>query len=171
MSEIKNAIRELTGMNQSSLVRTFDAEVTSAVNEDTRTCEVVMIGGKSSNTLTVRVMASIDDGALFYPVVGSTVIVTMSDFVDPYISMYSEIEKIVWLGGENGGVPLAKELTAKIKALEDLLNDLITKYNSHTHASNCTAGGNITTTIVPLETQSIVQGIQQSDIEHQYIMH
>jgi hypothetical protein len=171
MSEIKAAIREIVGMNQSSPIRTFDAEVTSAVNDDTRTCDVVMIGGKSSNTLTVRVMASVDDGALFYPVVGSTVIVTMSDFVEPYISMYSEIEKIVWLGGENGGVPLAKELTTKIKALEDLLNDLITKYNSHVHVTTCSAGSGTATATTSLETQSITQGIQQSDIEHPNITH
>lgn len=170
-SQIKTAIRELAGLNQTSNVRTFDAEVTSSVNETNRTCDVVMLGGKSSNTLTVRLMASVDDGALFYPVVGSTVIVTMSDFVEPYISMYSEIEKIVWLGGDNGGVPLAKELTTKIKALEDLLNDLISKYNTHTHVLTLSSGTGTAAPTVTTETQTITPGIQQSDIEHKYITH
>jgi hypothetical protein len=85
--------------------------------------------------------------------------------------MYSEIEKIIWLGGENGGVPLAKELTTKIKALEDILNDLITKYNSHVHATTCGAGAGTAAATTSLETQSITQGIQQSDIEHPNITH
>jgi hypothetical protein len=49
----------------------------------------------TSNEIEVRLMASVDDGSYLIPKVDSTVIVSYSDFVLPYVSMFSEIEKII----------------------------------------------------------------------------
>jgi hypothetical protein len=177
--EIKKAIQILAGQN--GTVRIFDAEV-KTVNQSDRTCEVIMIGGKSSNTITVRLMASVDDGAYFIPKVGTTVIVTMSDHVEPYVSMYSEVENIIWLGGEYEGVPIVKHptntnlgLLKKLNNIENKLNSLISSYNAHTHiyiagvapyAAPGTSSAVTTSTVSPPLTTTT-----QSDIEHPNIKH
>jgi len=137
MSDIAKVIRKIVDVKDT--VRMFDAEVIS-VDQTNRVCTVTMIGGESSNTITVRLMAGVDDGAYFIPKVGSTVIVTMSDYVQPYVSMYSEVESIIWLGGEYQGVPIAthptdssKGLISRINAIEEKLNHFISTYDGHTH--------------------------------------
>jgi len=177
-NNIHNAVRILAGTNKAS-VYSFDAEVTSAVNEDLRTVEVTMVGGESSNTLDVRLMSSVDDGALFYPKLNSTVTVLMTDYMNPIIIGYSEIEKIVWLGGEHGGVPIAiypndesKGLLAKINALENLLNDLISNYNGHTHKYLAGPGPVVDTAItLSPETSNIAPITALEDIVHPNITH
>ena len=139
MSEVAELLRNITGVHLQDNMKMFDAEVLS-VDSDLRTCEVILLSGKSSNTITCRLMASVNDGCLMIPEVRSTVIITMSDYVQPYISQYSGIQNIVWLGGEYDGVPIVshptdntKGLLVKINNLEDKLNTLLTNYNSHTH--------------------------------------
>lgn len=177
MTSIANNIRELAGVNLVSHVYLCDAEVKS-VDTETRTCDVALIGGKVSNVITVRLMASVDDGSLYIPTIGSTVVVTYSDFVKPYISQYSQIDSIVWLGGEHDGVPIVihptdhnKGLLAKINRLENLLNDLITKFNTHTHVLTLSAGTGTAATTLTQQTTNITPITQQADIEHQNIKH
>ena len=106
-----------------------------------------MLGGNSSNEINVRLMASVDDGSFMVPKVGSTIVVSMSSFVEPFAVMYSEIENIIWLGGSYGEVPIVthptdanKGLLIKIRNIESLLNHLITNYNAHTHVLTLSAG-------------------------------
>lgn len=132
-SAIHNAIQILAGSKGSAKVFVFDAEVTGAVDEATRTVEVTMLGGQSSNTVHVRLMASVDDGAFLYPAQNSTVTILMTEFMEPIIVGYSEIEKIVWLGGDYDFVPVVvhptdnnKGLLKKINNLENKIKDLQT---------------------------------------------
>ncbi len=175
MSDLVSLIQKAAGSFMTDKVYFFDAEVLS-VDNDTRTCDVVTIGGKSSNELTVRLMATVDDGEYKIPKVGSTVVVFGSDRVDPVIIMYSEIESITWLGGEYGGVPIVthptnvnKGLLKKINNLEHIVNDLISKYNVHTHAG-VTAGASVTAVPSVLETNILTDTVA-SDIEHPKIEH
>jgi hypothetical protein len=174
-ASVKNMIRTLVGMHD--IVSVFDAKVNS-VDETARMCEVTIVTGKSSNILPVRLMASVDDGCLLIPKVDSTVVVTMSEYVEPYISMYSEIERIVWLGGEYDGVPIVthptdntKGLLSKINGLENLLNDLILKFNAHTHVLTLSAGTGTAAPTTTQEIQSIHPITTQIDIEHPNIIH
>jgi hypothetical protein len=176
-NEIKDLIQQLAGTYLQDKVHLFDAEIIS-VDETARTCVVQMIGGESSNEIIVRLMASVDDGSFIIPKVGSTVVVSMSDHLKPFVSMFSEVEKIIWLGGEYEGVPIVKHpsnsnkgILKKINNLENLVNDLISKYNAHTHTSACTAGGSTTVPTTSIETQTIAPITAQSDIEHPLIKH
>lgn len=168
MTSIKEAIRKIGGVEDA--VRIFDAQVVS-VDTSKRMCVVTSIGGSSSNTLPVRLMASTDDGCLCIPKVDSTVVVAASDYVLPYVTMFSEIESIVWLGGEYEGVPIVKHptnankgLVARMNELENIVKDLILKYNAHTHAGVTTGAG--TSAISTQLSTSVVSLTQQTDIEH-----
>ena len=175
----KNMIRTLLGISDE--VSVIDAEVVS-VDLSRRVCKVTAVSGKSANEITARLMASVDDGCLMIPKVGSNVIVSFSDSVQPFVSMFSEIEKIVWLGGEYDGVPIVKHptnsnkgLLKKINNIEDKLNTLISNFNSHTHiyiagaapyALPGTSSAPTTSTVSPPLTTTT-----QADIEHPNIKH
>lgn len=175
--KIHNAIRILSGMSSYDRVYMFDAIVNGSVDEEKRTVNVIMIGGNSSNDLDVRLMSSVDDGALIYPKDGSTVTVVMSEKTDPFIVGFSEIEKIVWLGGDYESVPIVKHptdnnkgVTARLNKIEDALKNLINKFNSHTHTTTCAAGpGSATPT--PTQDTDIIVNTSNADISHPNITH
>ena len=174
MTNIAQAIQTLSGATGGRLWAA-DARVVS-VSQSDRTCVVELQDGQSSNTLTARLMASVDDGCLMLPSVDSTVVVHGGDRVKPYVAMMSEVDEIVWLGGEYDGVPIVKDpgnankgLLKKINNLEDKLNDLLNAYNAHTHAGVQTgAGATAVTTSLVIGT---LTPTQQADIEHPKITH
>lgn len=182
MSEVATLIQKLAGTHRIANCYLTDAIVKS-VNVSTRMCVVETLGGKVSSSLTVRLMASVDDGCFIIPAVDSTIVILFSEQVAPIALMYSEVERITWLGGEYDGVPIVKHptntnkgLLKKIQNLENLLNDLITKFNSHTHiltiAAQAGSGG--TGTAAPTTTQetgTISPTTVQADIEHPNIKH
>jgi hypothetical protein len=158
------AISQLAGTHNQDSVFMFDAVVNS-IDKPNRMCNVTKVGGETSGQLDVRLMASKDDGCYVIPMLDSNVIVIGSNNVTPFVAQFSEVDSIEWLGGENDGVPLVNPLLEKLNNLENLLNDLISKYNSHTHTSACTAGGATTLPTVTLETD-IITPTQKQDIEH-----
>lgn len=177
MSEIAEYIREIAGTNLKAQMTMFDAKVIS-VSVDERTCVVERIGGKTSGRLTARLMASVDDGCLMVPTVDSTVIICMSEFVEPYVAMYSGIDSIVWLGGEYDGVPIVKDpnnankgLLKRLNNLEDALKSLIDNYNAHTHVYSPGALTAIATAVSSAPETTIIVNTSQSDIEHPNITH
>jgi hypothetical protein len=120
-------------------------------------------------------MAQVDDGLLIEPVIGSTVKVIYSDLIEPFVCQYSEIEnitihantKITLNDGAFGGLVKSEDLTVKLNNIEKLLNDLITKYNGHTHnVIGAATGpglapetGSITPTVsIDLQNQNVSHG-------------
>lgn len=111
-------------------------------NQAARTALVTMIDGRTGNEFVVNLMPEVDDSVLVLPTVGSTIWVTWSTFVDPFMSGFpSEFDMIIFNGGENGGFVLTPNLITKLNNIENLLNDLISKFNSHTHTGVETGGG------------------------------
>ena len=166
-------IRTLLGISDE--VSVIDAEVVS-VDLSRRVCKVTAVSGKSANEITARLMASVDDGCLMIPKVGSNVIVSFSDFVQPFVSMFSEIEKIVWLGGEYDGVPIVKHptnsnkgLLKKINNLENQINDILQVLKTTTiplAPSGTYPFASLYASILPLTPIT-----SQTDIEHPNIKH
>lgn len=176
MSEVATLIQIIAGTHRIANCYLTDAIVKS-VNVSTRTCVVETLGGKVSSSLTVRLMASVDDGCLILPSVDSTIVVLFSEQVAPIALMYSEVDRITWLGGEYDGVPIVshptdvnKGVLKRLNNIEDLLNDLISKYNTHTHILTLTVGTGTAAPTLTRET-SVLTPTQQSDIEHPNIKH
>lgn len=166
MGDIATAIRMITNTHLTDKVRMFDAEVNSVSMTD-RTCEVTMIGGKSANTLTVRLMASADDGLLMKPTIGSTIVVMMSEYTAPFVAKYSGVDSITMLGGDLKGLVKLDNVVTQLNNLEDFVKDLAQKYNAHTHTSACTAGGATTSPVLPQDQETgVITNTQASDLEN-----
>ena len=173
MTNIAQAIQTLSGASGGRLWAA-DARVVS-VSQSDRTCVVELQDGQSSNTLTARLMASVDDGCLMLPAVDSTVVVHGGDRVKPYVAMMSEVDEIVWLGGEYDGVPIVKDpgnankgLLKRLNNLEDQVNDLLTTLQSI--AIPLAPSG--TYPFAPLfSSYTPLTPTQQADIEHPKITH
>lgn len=92
--DIEEGIRRLAGTHNVDQVNYCNAEVIS-VNIPARTCDCLVIDGHTEYELpSVRLMAIVDDGILFEPVIGSTVKVIYSRLVEPFVCQYSELENI-----------------------------------------------------------------------------
>jgi len=169
MGDIATAIRMITNTHLTDKVRMFDAEVNSVSMTD-RTCEVTMIGGKSANTLTVRLMASADDGLLMKPTIGSTIVVMMSEYTAPFVAKYSGVDSITMLGGDLKGLVKVDDLVTQLNNLENDITNLKNAFTSWTVtpndggaalklASASWAGSPITNTQASdLENTNITQG-------------
>ena len=162
MSEIKNAISTLVGIED--MVYFDDCEVIST-NEGERTC-IVQNG---VNEIVVRLMTVVDDGVLIMPKIGSIVSVLQSDKYDPIIVQFSEVEKIILMGGDNKGLVKVIELKNKLNAVENKINDLITKINSWTPVPN--DGGSALKIALATWLASSLTPTQQADIENTLIQH
>lgn len=167
---IIESMQKLSGTQLSDAVSMVYAEVVS-VDEDKYTCECEAIGGDAvTGIVNVALMAGVNDGFLLVPKIGSAVVLVMSKRYQPFIAQYSEIERIEMHGsaielndGSSGGLVKVIELTQKINALENLLNDLIAKYNLHVHAANGTP-------TVSQET-GIIIATQREEIENTTVVH
>lgn len=70
-------------------------------------------------------------GIVITPVSGSSVIVSrIGDSDELFVEMFSEVESVVFNGGENEGLVKVKELTNKINALENDINNLKTAFST-----------------------------------------
>ena len=123
---IIEAVNKMSGQHKLDQVTYIDSEVIS-VDIPNRKCSCKAIGGHTDYDFpTVRLMASVDDGILIEPVIGSTIKVIFSQNIEPFAVQFSEIEnitiitntKITFQDGSFGGLVKVEELTAKINALE-----------------------------------------------------
>jgi hypothetical protein len=135
---IIEAVNKMTGRHKSDEVTYINAIVDS-VDVKNRTCSCTAVDGHTEYKLpTVKLMAVVDDGVLFEPVIGSTVKVIFSQNIEPFICQYSEIENITidartrikLNDGTFGGLIKIKELVDKINNLEKDINSLKTAFST-----------------------------------------
>jgi hypothetical protein len=182
--DILRAIKDIAGDGDPSV---FIPCTVNSYNEATRTCTCTPVGGKiQSQFSNVLLMPSVDDGILYLPTAGSTVIITYSKFQQPYVSFFSSIDKILYIVGSSvikvidgtiqfndgsfGGLTKVEVLTQKLNNLENLLNDLISKYNTHTHLLTLSSGTGTAAPTETIETNTLTP-TQQTDIENSLITH
>ncbi len=133
MNEFQIAVQQTAGTLNRDIIDVIACAVKS-VDIDTRTCTVTPIEGDAETEIAgVMIMAEVSDGIFPSPKVGSTVIVGVSTKKKALILMYSEVEMLVLLGGELGGIPKVIPLTEKLNNLEAKVNEAIGIFNSHTH--------------------------------------
>ena len=173
---ISETVRKLAGTYGHDFVYYSSCEVNS-IDIKSRTIQCTILDSKTNHTLTAKLMAQVDDGLLIEPVIGSTVKVIYSDLIEPFVCQYSEIEnitihantKITLNDGAFGGLVKSEDLTVKLNNIEKLLNDLIIKYNTHTHSVTATGAptgpglqpetGSITPTVsIDLQNQNVNHG-------------
>ena len=99
--QIIEAVQRMTGTLLKDNVGLLSATVDS-VNAEKRTCVVTTVSNQGSMTIeNVQLMASVDDGFLLIPTIDSTVIIAYSTFNQPFICLFSGVEKVLLVAGEN----------------------------------------------------------------------
>lgn len=172
---VNAAIQKIAGTFKADTVSLVSCVVTE-VREDT--CDVEAVSGNASTPITgVQYQASTGDGVEAIPVVGSQVIVLFSKYTNPFIVSYSDVEKLYiaasdlvqFNNGAFGGLVKVIELTQKLNNLENKVNDIVSKFNTHVHSGVQTGGG---TSAVPTTTVSgSLTPTQRGDIENKNITH
>jgi hypothetical protein len=179
---IIEAIEKLSG-NQLSDRVSIAACTVNSVDVESRTCNCTEITGQAGIEIpNVQIQPEVCDGILLVPSVGSTVLVTYSKYNPPFVSMFSDIDRVFIVAGNAGlnisedtvvlndgsfgGLVKVADLISKLNNLENLVNDLITKYNLHTHP---VSGAN---TLIPavIETGSLTPTLQD-ELENKKVTH
>lgn len=170
---IRTAIRKIAGLYGIDILDVMYGTVKAgSVDLKARTCTVIPITGKSDTEIEgVNLQADTSDGELKAPVDGSTVVVGISNSLDAFIFLFSDIDTISWKGGNFNGLVKVTELTKKLNNMEKLLNSLITKFDAHTHVTTCGAGAGTAAPTPNQETGSIAPITKQSDLENTKIKH
>ena len=163
---IREAVQYLAGNHQTDKVTMVDA-VVNDVDRANRICDCTALSGPvGSDFPNVRLMSSVDDGLLILPSIGSTVTILLSIFCDPVIICYSEIDQIIFRGGDLGGLIMVEQLIGKVNNLENKVNVLVE--NSQTHTHNVTAVGSPTgPSLTPVEGELTLT--VRADIENTLI--
>jgi hypothetical protein len=181
--QIQEAVQRLAGVQLADQVYLVEGTVT-AVDVSTRTCTVLVGSDQSEYELPgVRLMAEVDDGVLIIPSVDSPIIVGYSKRILPFVCQFSQVERVLTVtggtsievkdgliqlnDGSYGGLVQVTALVKKMNALEDLLNDLITKYNTHIHP----ASSGTTSPTASQETRTITARTKQADLENTSVKH
>jgi hypothetical protein len=158
--EIRDAVRKLSGTFNKADVNIIWCNVDS-VDETNQTCNCTPVSGKYDTQLQgVKLTAQANDGLLIIPSVDSTVGVIYSTQVEPYVILYSNIDKIVFNGGALGGL-------IKIKDLVDKINRLENAFNSHVHILTLSSGtGTAAPPAPPISPLTLQTDLEDKNFTH-----
>ena len=122
---IISAIQKIAGAQNDDKVKLLQCNVNN-VDVNNRICNVTTITGESIISFDVQLMAGVADGFIIVPKVDSMVYVLSSKYTLPFVVQYSDVESYNLNGVEFGGLVKVIELTKKLNAIENKLNDIIT---------------------------------------------
>ena len=124
--DLRDALRSLVKPNNDgySKVCTIDS-----VDLIKLTCYCVPLND-DADIINVRLMANIDNGFLLIPEVNSIVVVSFLSDDSAYVSLVSKVSEVQLNGKNFDGLVKVQELTDKLNALENKVNDLITACSS-----------------------------------------
>lgn len=109
-------------------------------------------------------------GIVITPVMGSSVIISrIGDSDELFVEMFSEVESIVFDGGENEGLVKVKEITSKINTLETEINNLKTIFSTWVPVPS--DGGAALKTAITTWAGSQLELTNKSDIQNEKIKH
>lgn len=163
--EIRSLLKQILGLES-----TFKDIVPCTVNSvSDNTCDCSPIDG-TADLLEVRITSEVDaTNVTFKPSIGSIVMVGLITDNDGVVVMYGKLDSINLHGDQYGGIAKIETLTTKLNNLENLVNDLVTKYNTHTHAG-VTSGSSSTAIPSAIETTTLTP-TERSDIENTNVQH
>lgn len=175
--QLKTAVQILAGTHLRDNAQYVFCSVDS-VDEAKQVCTCTPIGGDSTTQIpAVKLTAEENDGLLYLPKIGSTVVVVFSQRSEPFVALFSDIDKIIIIAetsvqfqdGTFGGLVKVNELTDKINVLEDDLNTLKQAFNNWIVTPN-DGGAALKATAATWTGQSITV-TNKSDIENTKINH
>ena len=97
-------------------------------DEQSQTIECSPIDGTAD--YTAKLQTGVSSGLLFVPKVGSIVIVEQTSVNSGYVTMWGEIDHIVFMNGENKGLVKVSELVSALNTIQQDINTLKTAFSS-----------------------------------------
>ena len=170
-------------MRRFNMQTVFQIGFVKSVDKQKAVCNVSLLENEEIILENVRLQAidnEQDNGILFFPKVGSSVIVGKLDYVDSYfVAMYSEIEEVSWKldgqerlkitaneivfnEGTKGAMVEIGKLKSRLNAIENAFNEHLNHYKTHNHTH---PSGNTTGFLVP-STQANIATTNTSDLEN-----
>ena len=124
--DLRDALRSLVKPNNDGFAKVCTVD---SVDLTTLTCYCVPLND-DADIINVRLMANIDNGFLLIPEVDSIVVVSFLSDSSAYVSLVSKVSEVNLNGKNFDGLVKVQELTDKLNALENKMNDLITACSS-----------------------------------------
>lgn len=124
--DLRDALRSLVKPNNDGFAKVCTVDSIDLVK---LICYCIPING-DADIINVRLMANIDNGFLLIPAVDSIVVVSFLSDSSAYVSLVSKVSEVNLNGKNFDGLVKVQELTDKLNALENKLNDLITACSS-----------------------------------------
>ena len=165
--DLTEAIRTLSGMDQLS----YESMVCKVTDIDTTkfTCTCSPIDG-SADYIEVPYNVGAVKGFVLEPKDGSYVALTTTSETTGFVSMVSEVNQIYLNGDNEGGLVKVQDLVDRLNDIKNVVNDLITKFNSHTHILTLTSGTGTAAPTVSPETNTVpnttVSQLENTKIKH-----
>jgi hypothetical protein len=124
--DLRDALRSLVKPNNDGFSKVCTVD---SVDLTTLTCYCVPLND-DADIINVRLMANIDNGFLLIPELNSIVVVSFLSDSSAYVSLVSKVSEVQLNGKNFDGLVKVQELTDKLNALENKVNDLITACSS-----------------------------------------
>lgn len=141
----------------------------SKVNEDKASCDIELPDGTELPEARLRPLLSNQGALLFLPKTGSQVIVGFLSPAEAVVLGYSEVEKIQFQEGKNGGLVIADKIADKLNKLENQLNQLKQILNAWTPVPS-DGGATLKGAITSWSAQNLIptqsKELQNSKISH-----
>ena len=181
---IGEELRRIVGAGQKRRFPVMSG-VVQAINED-GTCSVQLTSGAEdtpTDGILLNVVTENVNGLYLVPAANADCLVAEVDGPGQlkqllWASKYTEVRMTVgssklsvkdglmqFNDGSLGGMVKVAALTAKLNNLENIVNDLVAKYNTHTHILTLTSGTGTAAPTVTEETGTLTP-TEQSDIEN-----
>ena len=124
--DLRDALRSLVKPNNDGFAKVCTVDSIDLIN---LICYCIPLNG-DADLVGVRLMANIDNGFLLIPEVDSIVVVSFLSDSSAYVSLVSKVSEVHLNGKNFDGLVKVQELTDKLNALENKVNDLITACSS-----------------------------------------
>ena len=144
-----------------------------AVN-DNSVVDVEPLSGKAK-IFDVKLVSGKDEtNFVIVPELNSIVTITYTSKDTAFVSCFSKVKEVLIRGDQHGGLIKIDELVKKMNRIEDKLNGLISKHNSHIHITTATISASAVPGVLsPTTSQevAIAPNTQKSDLENPKIKH
>jgi len=153
--------KEITFMTDA--LKNFAKEITRActivnatvtgVDETLWTCSITTANGNFSN-VPLSVLKNSQGGFIIVPAINSDCLISFktNDANRPQLLMVDQVDKLlitantISFNSGTKGIPVSLDLVTRFNNLENLVNDLVSKFNSHTHPAS---SGTTSPTLTP----------------------
>lgn len=163
--EVRELLAKFIGINRPTMLG-----IVKDVDKTENTCTIDDDGVEWLG-VRLRAITGESNGIVAYPKTGAYVLCVKVEDTEEwavikaseYESIEMKIESLLINGGELGGLVKIEELTNK-------LNDLVTKFNAHTHITTATVGSSPTPGTIAATTNQ-AEPFNKSDFEDTKIKH